>query len=45
MSTKMAQETWEMANNVEQIQNVDEIYKYNRQQQQDILSAKPWEKE
>ncbi len=41
----MAQTNWEMANNVETIQSIDDIYKYNRKQQQDILAAKPWEKE
>jgi COP9 signalosome complex subunit 5 len=45
MGSKMAQNSWEMANNVETIQSIDEIYKYNRKQQQDILTAKPWEKE
>lgn len=42
---KMAQETWELQNNIETVQSVDEIYKYNRKQQQDIATAKPWEKE
>jgi len=41
----MAQKTWEMSNNMEVVQSVDEIYKYNRKQQQDILTAKPWEKD
>ena len=41
----MGQTNWEMSNNIENIQSVDEIYKYNRKQQQDILTAKPWEKE
>jgi len=45
MGSKMAQNTWEMTNNVETIQSVDEMYKYNRKQQQDILTAKPWEKD
>lgn len=45
MDSKMAQNNWEMSNNVENIQSIDEIYKYNRKQQQDILTAKPWEKE
>lgn len=45
MGSKMAQETWEMANNIESVQSVDEVYKYNRKQQQDILTAKPWEKD
>ncbi|KAI1287605.1 COP9 signalosome complex subunit 5 [Halotydeus destructor] len=42
---KMAQDTWELSNNVEAVQSVDEIYKYNKKQQQDILTAKPWEKD
>ncbi|CAG2159176.1 unnamed protein product [Oppiella nova] len=45
MGSKMAQTSWEMANSVETIQSIDEIYKYNRKQQQDILTAKPWEKD
>lgn len=43
--TTIAQKTWEMANNVETISTVDEMYRYDRKQQQDILAAKPWEKE
>lgn len=41
----IAQKTWEMSNNVETISTVDEIYRYDRKEQQDILAAKPWEKE
>ena len=41
----MAQKTWEMANSVETISGIDEIYRYDKKQQQDILTAKPWEKE
>lgn len=41
----IAQKTWEMANNIEPISSVDEIYRYDRKEQQDILAAKPWEKE
>lgn len=41
----MAQQTWEMSNNMETISAVDEIYRYDKKQQQDILNAKPWEKE
>ena len=41
----MAQKTWEMANNVESVCNVDELYHYDKKQQQDILTAKPWDKE
>ena len=40
-NSKMAQRTWEMANNIEQ---VDEIYKYNAAEQSNIQTAKPWEK-
>ncbi|XP_076364882.1 COP9 signalosome subunit 5 [Tachypleus tridentatus] len=45
MGSSVAQKTWEITNNVETIQNIDEIYKYNKKQQQDILTAKPWEKD
>lgn len=43
--SSMAQKTWEMANNIESGHAVDDIYRYDRKQQQDILAAKPWEKE
>lgn len=43
--SQIAQKTWEMANNIETISSTDEIYRYDRKQQQDILAAKPWEKE
>jgi len=36
---------WLKANNVETISPSDEIYRYDRKQQQDMLAAKPWEKE
>nr|CAG4640902.1 EOG090X078Z [Eulimnadia texana] len=37
---------WIMANNIETVSPVmDEIYRYDRKQQQDILTAKPWEKD
>ncbi|CAG2118076.1 unnamed protein product, partial [Medioppia subpectinata] len=45
MGSKMAQTNWEMANSMENVESIDEIYKYNRKQQQDILTAKPWEKD
>lgn len=40
-NTKMAQKTWEMVNSIDP---VDEIYRYNHEQQMNIQSAKPWEK-
>lgn len=45
MDTSMAFKTWEMSNSMETINSVDEIFKYDRQQQQEILQAKPWQKE
>ncbi len=41
----VAQKTWELSNNIEAVSSVDEIYHYDRQQQQDILTTKPWERE
>lgn len=41
----IAQKTWELSNQMDTISTVDEIYKYDRKQQQDILTTKPWERE
>ncbi|XP_050456368.1 COP9 signalosome complex subunit 5 isoform X1 [Cataglyphis hispanica] len=41
----IAQKTWELSNNVETISTMDEIYRYDRKEQHDILTAKPWEKD
>lgn len=41
----IAKATWELENNVQTVNTVDDIFKYDKQQQQDILTAKPWEKE
>lgn len=43
--TTMALKTWELSNNIETVNSVDEIFKFDRQQQQEILQAKPWQKE
>ncbi len=45
MDASMAQKTWEMANNVETVNSVDEIYRFDKKQHDDILTAKPWDKE
>jgi len=42
---KISQKTWEMQNNILEVSASDEIYKYDRQQQQSLLAAKPWEKD
>nr|CAG4648681.1 EOG090X078Z [Polyphemus pediculus] len=36
---------WLKVNNVETISPMDDIYRYDRKQQQDMLTAKPWEKD
>ena len=36
---------WEQENKMESVASVDDIYKFDRSQQQEILQAKPWEKE
>lgn len=44
----IAQKSWVLANNIETVnvaRDVDDIYRYDKKQQQDILIAKPWEKE
>merc|ERR1712212_582849 len=43
--SQVTQRMWEMANNMEYYNAADEIYQYDRKQQQDILQAKPWEKD
>ena len=44
-SSSTGLKNWLTANNVETISAVDEIYRYDRKQQQDMLAAKPWDKE
>lgn len=45
MDSEMAKKTFELQNSVETVSAVDEIYKYSREQQQEILLRKPWTKE
>ncbi|EDO44562.1 predicted protein [Nematostella vectensis] len=45
MDSAMAMKSWELANNIENVNGIDEIFKYDRQQQQEILQAKPWQKD
>lgn len=41
----IAQKTWEMSNQVMELTASEDIYKYDRNAQQSMLSAKPWEKD
>lgn len=41
----LARKTWELENNIETIPARDEIFKYDAQKQQQILAARPWEKD
>lgn len=43
--SEMARKTWELENDIETISASDEIFRYDAQQQQHILTAKPWEKD
>jgi len=45
MDSSMAQKTFELQNNIETTVSTEEIYKYSRQQQQEILARKPWTKD
>lgn len=41
----MALKTWELENNIDTIPASDDIFRYDAQQQQQILAAKPWERD
>jgi len=43
--TTIAKKTWEMSNNIMEISSGEEIYKYNREEQQQIQSQRPWSKD
>ena len=41
----VARKTWEMSNRILDVTASEDIYKWDRQQQQSMLQAKPWEKD
>lgn len=41
----VARKMWEMENRVMEVASSEDIYKYDRAQQQSMLAAKPWEKD
>ena len=45
MDASTALATFELANGITAVSSVDAIFKYNREQQQELLAAKPWTKE
>eukprot|EP00794_Sanderia_malayensis_P004889 gene4889-5529_t len=45
MDSNMAMKTFELSNNIEQLQNIDDMYRYSKEEQQAILQRKPWTKD
>jgi len=43
--SEIAQKTWEMSNNIEEISKEENIYTYDGTALQQMLAAKPWEKD
>ncbi|XP_059474032.1 COP9 signalosome complex subunit 5 [Neocloeon triangulifer] len=42
---EIARKTWELSNNIENVNSIDDVYRYDDKQQKDIQSAKPWDKD
>ncbi len=42
---RIAQKTWEIANMVQDINSMDELYKYDEVAHRNLLSEKPWDKD
>lgn len=45
LDSRIAQKRFELENNIEPVNTRDEIYRYNEDQQREILARKPWSKE
>ncbi len=43
--SSIARRNWEFENGVAELASSEDIYKYDRAQQQSMLAAKPWEKD
>ena len=43
--SSMARKTWELSNQILDVTASEDIYKWDRAQQQSMLQAKPWEKD
>ena len=41
----VAKASFELANNVKSMASVDAVFRYDHSKQQELLAAKPWEKE
>lgn len=44
-SSEAARREFEAVNSIQTVPSVDSIYKFSYEEQQEILSKKPWEKE
>lgn len=44
-SKEEARKEFEAVNNVQSVVSVDSIFKYNPEEQQELLAKKPWQKE
>ena len=41
----VAKATFELANSIRSVPSVDAVFRYDREKQQELLFARPWEKE
>jgi COP9 signalosome complex subunit 5 len=42
--TEIAQKTWELANNIQEVPSLNELYKFDEEAHRKLLNDKPWEK-
>lgn len=45
MDVDAAQKKWELENNIQTLPSCDDIFRYDAEQQRQIIDAKPWEKD